>query len=250
MSGLLSLASGPDILAMLRRRWPESDVILASDAVTALAGAFGINGGVVVAVGTGVVGLGTDFRDTWRRVDGWGHLLGDDGGGAWIGERGLRAALKAHDGRSGGSAPLLAALRDEFGEPESLPRSIYSTGRAASLLASFATAVARAAEDGDAVAADIWHEAGIALAQTALAGFAPGIPRRVAVVGGLTKAGELLRRSLLAELSEHRPDVSLVFGATSPLHGSVALARIALETPQLLASHPPYLTYAPRRRRP
>lgn len=33
-----------------------------------------------------------------RRADGWGHLLGDCGSGAWIGRAGLEAAPRAYDG--------------------------------------------------------------------------------------------------------------------------------------------------------
>ncbi|MCK1816273.1 hypothetical protein MTQ13_18610, partial [Streptomyces sp. XM4011] len=67
------------------RRWA-----LAADAVTGYAGALGMRPGVVVAAGTGMIALGTDLRG-WRRADGWGHLLGDCGGGAWIGGRGVAA---------------------------------------------------------------------------------------------------------------------------------------------------------------
>lgn len=73
---------------------------LAADAVTAYTGALGVRPGAVVAVGTGMIALGTDLRD-WRRADGWGHLLGDSGGGAWLGRAGLEAAYRAFDGRAG-----------------------------------------------------------------------------------------------------------------------------------------------------
>ena len=86
--------------------------VVASDAVTALVGAHGLRPGVVIAAGTGVIALGTDFAATWRRVDGWAHLLGDDGGGAWIGMRGLRAGMRAYDRRRGGSSDLLEQPRN------------------------------------------------------------------------------------------------------------------------------------------
>lgn len=91
---------------------------LAADAVTAYAGAVGQLPGAVVAGGTGMIALGTDLT-SWRRADGWGHLLGDSGGGAWIGRAGLDAAMRAHDGRRGGSAPLLARLEAVFGRRRS-----------------------------------------------------------------------------------------------------------------------------------
>ncbi|HEY9374350.1 BadF/BadG/BcrA/BcrD ATPase family protein, partial [Streptomyces sp.] len=87
---------------------------LAADAVTAYAGALGQRPGAVVAGGTGLIALGTDLTG-WRRADGWGHLLGDCGSGAWIGRAGLEAAMRAYDGRRGGSSALLARAEERFG---------------------------------------------------------------------------------------------------------------------------------------
>ncbi|MYS50866.1 ATPase, partial [Streptomyces sp. SID6013] len=80
-----------------------------SDAVTAHAGALGGRAGVVLAIGTGSVAVGIGADGTYARVDGWGPLLGDDGSGARIGTAGLRAALRAHDGRGPATALLDAA---------------------------------------------------------------------------------------------------------------------------------------------
>ena len=102
--------------------------VVASDAVTALVGAHGLRPGVVIAAGTGVIALGTDFAATWRRVDGWAHLLGDDGGGAWIGIRGLRAGMRAYDGRRGGSSELLDRAAHRFGDPQGFPRLLHARG--------------------------------------------------------------------------------------------------------------------------
>ena len=109
---------------------------LAADAVTAYAGALGQRPGAVVAGGTGMIALGTDLT-TWRRADGWGHLLGDSGGGAWIGRAGLDAAMRAHDGRRGGSPALLERAEAVFGprRRSSGPAlSAYGPSRAARLL--------------------------------------------------------------------------------------------------------------------
>ncbi len=99
-------------------------VALAADAVTAYAGAMGQRPGAVVAGGTGMIALGTDLKE-WCRADGWGHLLGDSGGGAWIGRAGLDAAMRALDGRRGGSPALLERLRAVFGPAEELPGLLY-----------------------------------------------------------------------------------------------------------------------------
>ncbi|MFD5651250.1 hypothetical protein [Streptomyces sp. NPDC127039] len=60
-------------------------------------------------------------------VDGWGPLLGDDGGGARIGTAGLRAALRAHDGR-GPDTVLLDAAAGLFGDLERLPTTVGRDG--------------------------------------------------------------------------------------------------------------------------
>ncbi|EFE72704.1 conserved hypothetical protein, partial [Streptomyces filamentosus NRRL 15998] len=119
-------------------------VALAADAVTAYAGAVGQRPGAVVAGGTGMIALGTDLKE-WHRADGWGHLLGDSGGGAWIGRAGLDAAMRAHDGRRGGSAALLDRLRAVFGPAEELPGLLYPRSDRPAVLASFAPEVAACA---------------------------------------------------------------------------------------------------------
>ncbi|WP_328971708.1 BadF/BadG/BcrA/BcrD ATPase family protein [Streptomyces sp. NBC_00239] len=165
------VALGRDLAARLpgplARITGAERLVLASDAVCAYAGALGARPGVVVAAGTGMIALGTDLATGWRRADGWGHLLGDCGGGAWIGRAALDAALRAHDGRDGGSAPLLARVTDRFGPPAGLPAVFQGSDRAA-LLASIAPDVGEAAA-ADPVAAGILARAAAEIAGTAAA---------------------------------------------------------------------------------
>jgi N-acetylglucosamine kinase-like BadF-type ATPase len=99
-AGMTSL--GADLRAKLPAALASSfgvrRLALAADAVTAYAGALGQRPGAVVAAGTGLIAMGTDLTAAggWRRADGWGHLLGDCGGGAWIGRAGLEAAMRAY----------------------------------------------------------------------------------------------------------------------------------------------------------
>ncbi|UWM52379.1 ATPase [Streptomyces carpaticus] len=208
------------------RRWA-----LAADAVTGYAGALGMRPGVVVAAGTGMIALGTDLRG-WRRADGWGHLLGDCGGGAWIGGRGLAAALRAHDGRRGGSAALLARAEAVFGPAGGLPEAVYPRQDRAAVLASFAPEVASCAP-ADPVAAEIMAAAAREIAETAAAA-APGAPAggggtEVALTGGLLRLGEPLLAPLRAELERLLPGCVTVPAAGDPLAGSLLVAaRIAV----------------------
>ncbi|WP_399082544.1 N-acetylglucosamine kinase [Streptomyces sp. BBFR2] len=198
---------------------------LAADAVTGYAGALGQRPGVVVAAGTGLVALGADpaSGSGWRRADGWGHLLGDCGGGAWIGRAGLEAALRAYDGRSGGSPALLRAAEEEFGPVGGLPGQLYPRADRPAVLASFAPYVAREAA-GDAVAAGIVRAAAAQIVDTAAAACPPGAGRTVALTGGLFRLGEVLRAPVRAGLAARLPEAVCMEPAGGPLDGALRLA--------------------------
>ncbi|MCM2392348.1 N-acetylglucosamine kinase [Streptomyces albipurpureus] len=226
-----------ELPAALRGALKVRRLALASDAVTAYAGALGQRPGVVVAAGTGLVALGTDLTN-WRRADGWGHLLGDSGGGAWIGRTGLEAALRAYDGRRGGSTALLVAAESLFGAVEGLPAAIYPRADRPAVLASFAPHVARCAAEGDEVSAGILALAARHIADAAGTAYPAGATGResdgyeVALTGGLLKLGDPLCVPLRAELSGQLPRVRQVSATGDPLAGSVLLAS-ALSTDSL-----------------
>ncbi len=195
-------------------------VAVTSDAVIAHAGALDGEPGVVLIVGTGVVALAIGADGALRTADGWGPWLGDEGGGAWIGAAGLRAALRAHDGR-GPSTALLEAARARFGAPETWPTQLAD----AAALASFAPYVLAAQHD--AAARAIVSAAAEALAATArAAGDGP-----VAMVGGL------------AEVKALRERIDLVPAAGDSLDGALRLGVI--HEPHLLRLQAPPKAVAP-----
>jgi N-acetylglucosamine kinase-like BadF-type ATPase len=224
-TGMSSLAANRAALAArLVELTGAARVALAADALTAHLGALDGRPGAVLAVGTGAVALGRTDDGRWLRADGWGHLLGDDGGAAWLGAQGLRCALAAHDGRSADGAALLAAGRDLLGDPAGWPRAVHARDDPATLFAAFAPAVTGLAQAGDPAAVDLVDRAGRALAATAAAVLRDGVPPPVlAGVGGVLQG--VVADALRRRLAEARPDVRLVDPAGDPLAGSVALAR-------------------------
>lgn len=198
---------------------------LAADAVTGFAGALGERPGAVVVAGTGMIAVGTDLR-VWRRADGWGHLLGDCGGGAWIGRAGLEAAMRAHDGREGGSGALLDRATEAFGPLAGLPQQLYPRPDRPAVLASFAPAVAAcaAAEPADPVAAGILREAARQIAVTAAAVCPAGEGGAVALTGGLLRLGEPLLGPLHGLLRQHAAGAVVVPAAAGPLPGALLIA--------------------------
>ncbi|MFJ4093897.1 BadF/BadG/BcrA/BcrD ATPase family protein [Kitasatospora sp. NPDC089913] len=203
-------------------------LVLAGDAVTAYVGALGTAAGVVVAGGTGLVAIGLRPGGNWCRADGWGQLLGDCGGGAWLGRAGLEAALRAQDGRNGGSPALLAAAERHYGPVAGLPAALQPRPDRAALLAEFAPAVVAAAGGGCPVAADLLRRAGEEIADSASAAAAAAgrTEPRLALTGGLFRF-DPLRRATLDALAVRLPAARPRPPDGPPLLGALRLARAA-----------------------
>ncbi|WP_043271574.1 BadF/BadG/BcrA/BcrD ATPase family protein [Streptomyces sp. CT34] len=244
---------GDELRARLPAAFGARRLALAADAVTAYAGALGQRPGVVVAAGTGMVAVGTDLTPAggWRRADGWGHLLGDCGSGAWIGRAGLEAAMRAYDGRPGGSRALLARAEAVFGPVAGLPAALYPRPDGPAVLASFAPEVAhcaagdagddgRAGTAGDTVAAGIMADAARHIADAAAAVCPPGTGRPVACTGGLFALGDPLLSPLRTALAERLPGARPVTAAGTPLDGALTIAA-ALATDRLTLPADPRL---------
>ena len=239
MAGLPDRISDPTGLARLMHRTVSVEsIIMAGDVVTTHLGALDRQEGAVVAAGTGVVALGTDFQSVWKRADGWGTLLGDEGGGAWVGMAGLRAALRAYDGRADGSRPLLERMRAQFGEPQTLVEHVYGHGSPASRLAAFAPAVAHAAHAGDPVAAGIWREAATRLAE-AVSAVASAVEPLISWGGRLFDAGEIVLEPFKEAVRSRIPGARLVEPKGSSVDGALLLARATDDA--VVQSHEPYV---------
>lgn len=212
-------------------------IVIASDSLITHIGALNMASGTVLAAGTGAIALTTDHLQTWQQADGWGALLGDIGGGFWIGRQGLQAALRAYDDRDAGSTALLDRLRQRFGDPLSLIDQVYTGAAASQLLASFAPDVASAADGGDPIAAGIWRRAGQHLARTAAAAAAhlPAAP--ISWGGGLFQAGNRLLDPFSAELERLRPGIIVQPPQQDAVGGALHLARAG----RTRTSRPPYL---------
>ncbi|MFJ8992124.1 N-acetylglucosamine kinase [Streptomyces sp. NPDC102279] len=211
-----------ELPAALERELGVRRLALVADAVTAYTGALGPRAGAVIAAGTGMIAIGTDLR-SWRRADGWGHLLGDCGGGAWIGRAGLEAALRAFDGRQGGSAELLAGAEEMFGPMPELPGRLYPRPDRPAVLAAFAPQVAARA-GSDPVAAGILRSAARHMAESAAAACPADGEPLLALTGGLFRMGEALLAPLRAELASRVPHARLVAAAGDPLDGALRIA--------------------------
>jgi N-acetylglucosamine kinase-like BadF-type ATPase len=231
-SGFGTLASGlPQLRARIGELMRTDSVGIAADALTAHLGALGGEPGAMIAVGTGAIALALDDHGGWRRVDGWGHLIGDRGSAAWIGARGLACALEAFDGRDPGGRRLLELATELLGDPWGWPAQVYGRHDSARVMGSFAPLLTAAAEAGDSAASRIAGEAGRSLAITAATACSEaGVPDLVAWTGEVFNSRPVLD-AFLSELSARHPSIRTTAALGTPLDGAVVLARRA-EAPE------------------
>ncbi|SEF16948.1 N-acetylglucosamine kinase [Streptomyces sp. Ag109_O5-10] len=210
-----------------------------SDVEAAFAGAPGRPAdGLALVAGTGVVAARIVGRVPAATSGGDGWLLGDDGGGFWIGREATRAALRAVDGR-GGPTVLTATVGRALGvAADTLPpagggcwaparRAAYRAGllpavldRPPVRLADLAPLVLEAAADNDLVARGILREAVAHLVLTVHA-LRPRPGELLVVTGGLTAPDGPLLTPLAARLA----GLTIVPVADGRA-GAVALARL------------------------
>jgi N-acetylglucosamine kinase-like BadF-type ATPase len=237
MRGLLALADPVALAALIRERVSAREVWVCGDALAAMVGAVGaVRPGAVVAAGTGAIAFATDFDRIWRRVDGWGHILGDRGSSAWVGIQAIEAALLTLDGVAPGGDTLLAALTQQLGDPDGWPRTAMTRPDAVALLAGLAPLVSSLAAT-DPVAGRICAQAGRELARS-LATAAQGIEGVcVSRTGGLFGASAV-REAFEAEAAARGLHVQPPVG--NGLDGAVLLAE-HLAAGRSLTEHTAYL---------
>jgi N-acetylglucosamine kinase-like BadF-type ATPase len=217
-----------EVAECLRSLVQAEVVLVTNDAVTAYLGAIGIVPGAVVSAGTGAIALAADREGRFARSDGWGYLLGDDGGGFSVGRLGLRSALRDHDGR-GGSQALRDRAQARFGPLQAIARRVYDADDPVATIAAFAPDVADAARAGDETAALVWARAARKLAATATAAvgkiFPAGTPVTVSWTGSLFDAHDLLGEPFAGHVTERWPRARLTAPCGPALQGAALLAR-------------------------
>lgn len=87
-------------------------LLLESDAYAACLGVHDCADGVIIIIGTGVIGYEL-YQGGRYLVGGWGFPQGDTGGGAWLGLEAVRLAFKSVDGRVA-ETPLIKAIFNYF----------------------------------------------------------------------------------------------------------------------------------------
>lgn len=203
-----------------------------TDADIALYGATGGAPGLVVIAGTGSICCGINSRGKSFCAGGWGPIAGDEGGGAWLARRALRAIAYSLDGRGPKtSLTEMACAYFHVTTADDLTTAIYAPSITNERLAGFGKDVVEAAKLKDPVAQQIISEGGSELGIAAAAVIRNLQMERerfqIAYVGGVFRAGgELFLGPLRAEVKRVAPRAYFEPPHFAP---AVAAARMARE---------------------
>jgi glucosamine kinase len=204
--------------------------VVVNDVVGAWATATGGGPGVAAIAGTGSNVFGVGPHGSWR-TGGWGHLLGDEGSGYWLGIESIRAALRDRDA-SGPPTRLgeMACSHFDVDSIEALASLVYSKPLTKGEIAAFAIETAKLAEQGDEVATGLFDRGAAELggqivsviAQTGLRGAFP-----IGLIGSAYKAGAVFMAPLGRHIGESAPDALISTVEMAPVGGSLLLAARA-----------------------
>lgn len=233
------------LLEVVREVVDASVVRVVNDGEIALEGALDGEPGVLVISGTGSIVWARSEEGRRVRVGGWDYLLSDEGSGYHIGLRMLRAIAAAHDRRTPPTVLSEEVYRafsiDGFDE---MLNVIYEEKLTPQAIASLAPIADRAAEAGDAIAAELLEETARELAELAEAA-----ARRAALVevdsfplvpmGGTLLAGGYFSKRFRERVSERLPNAVLTEARLSPAEGALILAMRALKRSASSVPHRP-----------
>lgn len=217
-AGAWAAPEAAQLLAVALAAETGARVAVASDVVTAHAGALDGAEGVLLIAGTGAAALGID-ADGARLIDGWGPELGDFGSGSWLGREALRAVLRQSVGLSADTV-LVTAIEERIGAASGIAEWLAQPEPLARRLATLAPLVLDAAADGDPVAGGIAADAVRLLTASVVAASSRTLD--VVLHGGLTDH-DWFRAALVSSLqAAGRHSIP---AAGNALDGALLLAR-------------------------
>src|SRR6266496_1022184 len=182
--------------------WPNAKIVTGSDRDSGLAAALDHGDGIVVNAGSGSSVTGR--RDNRiERAGGWGHILGDAGGGYFLSIQALRLILREHDLHRGAirfTAKILHAL--SLNNLDELVRWVQTADKME--IAMLAPVVFEAATEGDARMMEIIEEGARVLCEytEAVASALHLLAPKVALTGQRNPRSENLEKMSGRELVE------------------------------------------------
>jgi N-acetylmuramic acid 6-phosphate etherase len=204
--------------------WPQAKVVVGSDRDSGLAAALGAGDGIVVNAGSGSSVTGR--RD--KRVEnagGWGHILGDVGGGYYLSLQALRLILREYDLHRGEvqfTSRILRAL--SLNNLDELVRWAQTADKME--VAMLAPVVFEAAAGGDAGVTEIIEEGARLLCEytEAVATRLHALAPKVVLLGGLFQRDSIYNHAFRRRLKKALPDARVANSERAPEFGAAWLA--------------------------
>ena len=210
--------------------WPDTKIITGSDRDSGLAAALGHGDGIAVNAGSGSSVTGRR-GDKVENAGGWGHILGDAGGGYFLSIQALRLILREYDlhrGEMQFATKVLQAL--SLNNLDELVRWAQTADKME--IAALAPVVFEAAANGDARVMEIVEEGARCLSEyvevvaTRLHLLAP----KVILIGGLFQRDSIYTHAFRRRLKKNLPDARVATAERAPELGAAWLAAEMAES--------------------
>jgi N-acetylmuramic acid 6-phosphate etherase len=215
--------------------WPSAKIVTGSDRDSGLAAALDQGDGIVVNAGSGSSVTGRR-GDRLEQAGGWGHILGDTGGGYFLAIEALRLILREYDlhrGEMQFTAKILHAL--SLNNLDELVRWAQTADKME--IAMLAPVVLEAAAGGDAHVNEIVEEGARVLCEytEAVASRLHLLAPKVALMGGLFYRDSIYTHAFRRRLKKNLPDARVTIAERSAEFGA---AWLAAETRDPVTLHP------------
>ena len=216
--------------------WPQAKIVTGGDRESGIAAALRDRDGIVVNAGTGSSVTGR-LGSRIERAAGWGHILGDSGGGYYLSLQTLRLVLREHDLHRGDAelaADILRAL--SLNDLDALVRWAQSADKMQ--IATLVPTVFSAAEAGNERVQEIVHNGARRLAEyTGAVAERLGVPApEVFLIGGLFQTGTLYVTTYREELASILPQARVQVSEYAPEYGAAWLAGGGNANDRIVAS--------------
>jgi N-acetylmuramic acid 6-phosphate etherase len=204
--------------------WPKATIVTGSDRQSGLAAALDHGDGIVVNAGSGSSVTGRR-GDQIEKAGGWGHILGDAGGGYSLAIQALRLTLREHDLHRGAiefTGKILHAL--SLNNLDELVRWVRRANKME--IAMLAPVVFEAATAGDPRMMEIIEEGARVLCEytEAVAARLHLLAPKVVLMGGLFYRDSIYTHAFRRRLKKNLPDARVTTAERAPELGAAWLA--------------------------
>lgn len=222
LTGLFGVVSdAKPYLQLCEKYFGAKEVAVIDDGLASLAGALAGQPGVALTLGGGVVAVGGNGEEL-SHSDGLGSHFGDEGGGFWLGSRGLTRALATRDGRDK-QQDLLELFSSEI---EIFDQLQSKNGAEATSLA--ISCAKKVLESSNPVAEEIMSRGAKYLAQTISSAWMKvgdiNSPFKLTISGGLSK-NDKYRQLIFNETLALGAKAELIAPAGDNLDGAIWIAN-------------------------